>query len=203
MNSLGHNNPDSAYTILTNGVRFHASLSFEEWLALGIQLMPLGRAIGFLIGDWINFGFTKYGEKYAEALTCTGIPYKTLANYAYIARKVDQSIREPRLGHEHHAPVAKLSPLEQKKWLGLAIEHDLSVRRLRKSIKFKRVVTEAEARENPADRRQITYLAMINQIYRLWRKEIKSLPAAKWEKDRRRALKNDFGRLREILEALD
>ena len=34
----------------------------------------------FWIGDWLNYGERKWGEKYKEALEKTGYDYQTLRN---------------------------------------------------------------------------------------------------------------------------
>lgn len=202
MSPLAISNPDPGYTVIPHGLRFDTKPSFEEWLSVGDYLMQVGRSNSFQVGDWLNFGQATWGDKYTEGMARTGRPYKTLANYAYIASNVSQSIREPGLDHEHHAAVAMLAPSEQKRWLKMAVSHNLSVARLRKSIKLGRVATAAEAKGNSADRRHVTYLAMIDELSRWWRKENKILPAAKWDMNRRRDLKRDFDRLKEIFEAL-
>jgi hypothetical protein len=202
MNPLATNSPNLTYTILSSGIRFNVTPSFDEWLAIGDQLMSKERTTGFEIGDWINFGDTKYGEKYKKGMKVKGVPYQTLANYAYISRKVSPSIREPSLGHEHHAVVAKLPPDEQKHWLGLAVAHDLSVHRLRVSIRMRRMATKEEAQWISADRRQIPLLSMINKLNRRLRKEFAKCPLEKWDMDRRLRLKNDLKCLSEIYDKL-
>jgi predicted transcriptional regulator len=203
MSPLANDNPDPCFKLIPHGLRFDSKPSFEEWMAVGNVLMQAGRSNSFQLGDWLNYGKAMWGEKYTEGMVLTDRAYKTLANYAYIASNVSQSIREPSLGHEHHAAVAMLDPLEQKKWLDIAVRHDLSVVRLRMSIKLDRIVSTEEAKRKSAHRRQVTYLAMIDDLFRLWRKENKQLPVAKWDVNRRRALKRDFGRLKEIFDALD
>lgn len=203
MSPLANKNPDPCFNLIPHGLCFHAKPSFEEWLSVGSFLMQLGRSISFQLGDWLNYGQAMWGEKYTEGMALTGRAYQTLANYAYIASKVSHSEREPRLGHEHHAAVAKLAPSDQKQWLELAVLHDLSVPRLRKSIKLGRIATDEEVKGNSADRRHVTYLAMIDELSRWWRKENRKLPAAKWDMNRRLALKRDFARLEEIIRGLD
>ena len=203
MSPLANDNLNTCFTLIPHGLRFDTKPSFDEWLAIGSELKQVGRSNSFQCGDWLNFGKATWGDKYTKGMVLTDRAYKTLANYAYIASNVSQSIREPSLGHEHHAAVAMLDPLEQKRWLDIAVRHGLSVVRLRMSIKLDRIVSTEEAKRKSADRRQVTYLAMIDDLFRLWRKENKQLPAAKWDANRRRALKRDFGRLKEIFDALD
>jgi len=129
-------NPNLKTIVTASGIEFFGDLSLAEWGELGRMLIPLAKMIEFLLGNWINHGSKAYGNKYKEALEFTGLAPKTLRNYASVTRRVDPTLREPSLGHEHHAAVARLGPHEQKHWLGLAKEHKLTVRRLRKSIQL-------------------------------------------------------------------
>lgn len=195
-------NPDSLHTIFSCGIQFANTLSFDEWQRIGERLMLNEHAIGFQIGDWINYGQSRYGEKYTAAIACTGIPDKTLKNYAYVARKISPALREPGLGFEIHAALAKLKPHEQKRWLKLAIDHNLSVRRLRASMRKGSLATEVEVQENTADRGKPNSLAMINQLRRRLRQQFAKCPVENWEKDRRLQLKRDLRPLIEIYESL-
>lgn len=193
---------DPKFLITPTGIEFHQDLDFDEWNDLGQKLAPIGKSIGFIIGDWINYGQKNYGEKYEEALISTGIPYQTLRNYTYVAGRVSLSCRQDKLGFEHHAIVAKLKPDEQEHWLEMTKDHDLSVRRLRKSINFGRLATEEEVQGDPADRGHVTYLALLNRIRRWWARETEKAPVEEWDDDRRQGLKKDFKLILNIYEAL-
>lgn len=193
---------DPKFLITPTGIEFHQDLDFDEWNELGQKLAPIGKSIGFIIGDWINYGQKNYGEKYEEALISTGIPYQTLRNYTYVAGRVSLSCRQDKLGFEHHAIVAKLKPDEQEHWLEMTKDHDLSVRRLRKSINFGRLATEEEVQGDPADRGHVTYLALLNRIRRWWARETEKAPVEEWDDDRRQGLKKDFKLILNIYEAL-
>ncbi|MEY3897052.1 MAG: hypothetical protein RLZZ214_2573 [Verrucomicrobiota bacterium] len=193
---------DPKFAITPTGIEFHQDLSFAEWNALGQKLAPIGKSIDFILGDWINYGEVAYTEKYKQALATTGIPYQTLANYSYVARKVPFFCRQENLGFEHHAVVAKLKPDEQERWLEMTNAHDLSVRRLRKSINFGRLATEDEVQGDPADRGQVTYLALLNRLRRWWSRETSKAPVEDWDGDRREGLKKDFKLILDIYEAL-
>lgn len=201
MNSLAITDPK--FTITPTGLQFHQELSYDEWDDLGKKLAPIGKSIGFIIGDWINFGETTYGDKYKEALAATGIAYQTLANYSYVARKVEFSLRKENLDWYQHATVAKLkTPEEKQHWLEMAEKHNLSVRRLRKSINFGRLATQEEVQGDPADRGHVTYLALLNRLRRWWKRETGKAPVDDWDDDRREGLKRDFKLVLEIYEAL-
>ena len=193
---------DPKFAITPTGIQFHKDLSYAEWDDLGQKLAPVGKSIGFILGDWINYGEKQWGDKYEEALAKTGLAYQTLMNYSYVARKVEISCRQENLGFEHHAVVAKLKPDEQEHWLEMTKEHNLSVRRLRKSINFGRLATEDEVQGDPADRGHVTYLALLNRIRRWWKRETGKAPVEEWDEDRREGLKKDFKLILDIYEAL-
>ena len=194
---------DPKFAITPTGIQFHQDLSYSEWDALGQKLAPIGKSIGFIIGDWINYGEVKYTEKYKEALATTGIAYQTLANYSYVARKVEFSLRKENLDWYQHATVAKLkTPEEKQHWLDMAEKHSLSVRRLRKSINFGRLATDEEVQGDPADRGHVTYLALLNRLRRWWSRETGKAPVEDWDDDRREGLKKDFKLILDIYEAL-
>jgi hypothetical protein len=194
---------DTKFSITSTGIQFNEELSFDEWDNLGQKLAPLGRSIGFILGDWINYGEARFGEKYDEALARTGLTYSTLSGYAYVARRVEFCCRQQNLGFEHHAVVAKLkSPDEQRHWLDMAVKHKLSKRRLRKSINFGRLATEEEVQGDPADKGVVTHLALINRLMRWWKQTTADDPVDRWDEEQRENVKRDFGRLLEIYEAL-
>jgi len=100
-------------------------------------------------------------------------------------------------------PLTKLKTDEEKKhWLDMAEEHDLSVRRLRKSINFGRHATDDEIQGDPADRGHVTYLALLNGIRRWWARETQKAPVDEWDEERRQRLKKDFKLILDIYEAL-
>ena len=194
---------DAKFTLTPCGIEFHGELSFEEWESLGEKLGDAERSIGFMIGDWINYAEQKWGEKYNEAIGCTGLEYQTLRAYAYVAKKIDLLNRFNNLTFTHHFTVAKLKDADERRhWLEMAEKHDLSVRRLQKSINFGRVATEEEVQGDPADRGYVTYLALLNRIRRWWARETGKAPVEEWDEDRREVLKKDFKLVVEIYESL-
>jgi hypothetical protein len=201
MNTLAINDPK--FTITPTGIQFTEELSFDEWDALGQQIAPIGKSIGFIIGDWINYGESRWGSRYEEALERTGLAYTTLAHYAYVARRVQFCSRKQNLDYTIHATVAKLKdPEEQRHWLDMAEEHKLGKRRLQKSINFGRLATPEEVQGDPADKGVITHLALINRLIRWWKQTTAEDPVDHWDEEQRENVKKDFGRLIEIYEAL-
>jgi hypothetical protein len=201
MNTLAISDPKFAIT--PTGIEFSEELSFDEWDALGQKLAPVGKSIGFIIGDWINYGENHWGERYKDALERTGLAYQTLAQYSYVARKVQFSCRQEKLGFEHHLVVAKIKDSEEQRyWLDMAVKHKLGKRRLRKSINFGRLATEQEVAGDPHDKRHTTYLSLLNKIRRWWQEQTETVPVDDWDDERRQALKDDFEFVKDIYEAL-
>lgn len=201
MNTLAIHDPK--FSITPTGIQFNEELSFEEWDALGQKLAPIGKSIGFIIGDWINYGESRYGEKYEEALARTGLAYQTLRQYAYVSRKVEMYLRKYNLDYYLHATVAKLKTDEEKQhWLDMAEKHKLSVRRLRKSINFGRLATPEEVEGDPADKGVVTHLALINRLIRWWKQTTANDPVDQWDEEQRENVKKDFKLILDIYEAL-
>ncbi len=201
MNTLAIHDPK--FSITPTGIQFTEELSFEEWDALGQKLAPIGKSIGFIIGDWINYGEGRYGERYEESLKRTGLAYQTLRNYAYVARRVEMSLRKDNLDLHHHLVVAKLKTADEKEyWLNMAEKHNLGIRRLRKSINFGRLATPEEVEGDPAEKGVVTHLALINRLIRWWKQTTADDPVDQWDEEQRENVKKDFGRLIEIYEAL-
>lgn len=197
MNLPASMNSNPKFTVTTTGIEFLGDLSIEEWGDLGKGLVPVAKSIGFWLGDWINYGSKAYGTKYKQALELTGLAPKTLRNYASVARRVHPSLREPSLGHEHHAAVAGLESQEQRYWLELTKEHNLTVPRLRKSIQLGRLVSEEEM-EDGVGNRPTNHVALINRLVCWWQSETCKAPVASWNVDRREAIKRDFEQILKI-----
>ena len=79
------------------------SLQICDWA------IALGEHVQFLIGDAINFGRAKWGEKYWEAIKRTGRAYDTLRHYAETARKIAHSKRIAHLSYSLHVELCPMS----------------------------------------------------------------------------------------------
>lgn len=175
-----------AFRLSPVGIEFLGELDQQGWLDLGAQLGQAGRSIGFLIGDWLNYGDGKVregtyekseGGVYHDAIKITGLDYQTLANYANVARKVPRYLRKERLSFEHHRKIAPLKTDEEKeKWLRVAEKErerngkTMSARRLAKSIAKGEVVSVGEVSLPPSDRGQDNVHPHVNRLVAFWRK---------------------------------
>ncbi|MCM6778717.1 LmbU family transcriptional regulator [Nocardia sp. CDC159] len=115
-----------------------ATMKCEEWLRHGEQLGTIGRAAAWWIGDWVNYGNVKFGEKYSRAARITGYDVQSLMNMAYVASRFEQRRRRERLSWSHHAEVAALEVHDQDRWLRHAEDSQLSVRGLRELLRAER-----------------------------------------------------------------
>ena len=169
----------NSYTITPSGIVFHGETSREDWVLLGEKLGKAGRSIGFLIGDWLNFGEVKgeWGNVYDEAMRITGMEYNTLAMYARVAKKVQFSTRVLNLAFETHRKVASLKdPEDQKKWLKIAQQQSekgkpISSRRFAKSILLGKVARDEDMEVPEIDRGRDSPQVHIQRIITFWKKK--------------------------------
>lgn len=187
------------FRISEQGIDFTGDLSREEWNELGTKVARVGKSIGFIIGDWFNYGETQWGGDgrdggmYADAIALTGFDYGTLSNFANVAKRVQFPLRNGNLDYSHHAVVAKLkSPEDQKHWLAAAEKYDLSVRRLRVSMNSGRIVSINEMNGDAADRGNPTYMTWLNKLLHWWTKRTKNDPVDRWNEQDRKRLKRDL-----------
>lgn len=169
---------NSSYRICPLGIDFKGDISRDEWIALGQKLGSAGRSIGFLIGDWLNYGNGKgsWGDTYSEAMKITGLENKTLRNYASVSRKVHLSLRKDNLPFEVHCKVAPIKdPQDQEKWLKIAQKQaqngtPVSSRRLAKSIVIGRLAKEEEMQTEEIDRGRKSAQLHVLRLMTFWKK---------------------------------
>jgi hypothetical protein len=104
----------------TRAFRPRLNLTFDEWVRAGRQIARISSASAWWVGDWLVYGERAYGTRYRAALELTSFDYKTLRNYAWVARRFDMSRRRDALSFQHHAEVAALDEPEQELWLNRA-----------------------------------------------------------------------------------
>lgn len=113
------NLPESV-RITPTGVVFIGELSYEEWEQLVALSTKMKDAFQWAIGDALNYGESRYGEKYANAMEITGLTYPALANFCWVARAVPVENRNAMLSWTHHRVVSKLPHDQQKQMLSEA-----------------------------------------------------------------------------------
>lgn len=108
------------------GLEIQANTSYEVWEQIGKKLSLMNGAMQWLIGDWLNFGEAKYGEKYAQAINDLGLEYGTLRNIAWVAKTIEMSRRRDNVSWSIHQSVSGLKPKEQDRILQQAEEENLT-----------------------------------------------------------------------------
>ena len=120
-------------------------LDYDEWLALGGPLLRVAGSIGWWVGDWLVYGFARYGRTsegaamlLREVVELTSLEPATLAEYEHVAARVPPEQRVEGLAFSHHRVVAGMEPVDRGVWLGRALEGShgasWSVDRLRREI---------------------------------------------------------------------
>ena len=90
----------------------------------------------FLIGDCLNFGMTRHGEKFTDAVLLLGIPKKTLEQYCWVAKAFPENSRRGGLSWSHHKAVAAIEDdTERNQYLDDAISNKWSKARLIQELK--------------------------------------------------------------------
>ena len=130
-------------------------IDLAQWLECGRKLGTVGRNVAWWIGDWLQYGTARYGERYPRAAKITGYDVQSLMNMAWVASRFEPARRRGGLSWSHHAEVAALAPDEQDRWLERAAQERMSVRCLRTELRTMRRVgvaadTPALAAEPPA-----------------------------------------------------
>ena len=151
MDSLPASYDKAHFEIASNGLTVTGEPTFDEWLAFGDALLRMKSALQFAIGDWINYGEHRYGEKYDQAMNNTAYEYGTLRNYASVAAAYpDLSHRmTSELSWSHHAVVASVPVEERQKLLETARDEKLNREELR----------DLRDKQNPGSTAKVQFLA--------------------------------------------
>lgn len=118
-------------------------LTEQQWVDAGQQLVRMGRAWQWWVGDWALYGEHAYGDGYEDLIVQCGLEYQTIANVISVARRIEPSRRRENLSWSHHEAVAALEPAEQDRWLTRATDEGYTRDDLRRALR--------EHRNPPAD----------------------------------------------------
>jgi len=99
-----------------------------------MALTETNEAIQLILGDALNWGEETYGQECYQYLEQLGYVDGTYANWKWVAKHVERSLRNENLTFSHHVDVALEEPERQEKWLNKAEEEGWSARQLRKEI---------------------------------------------------------------------
>jgi hypothetical protein len=148
-----HVRPARATTELTQvGWVPAGEVGLAEWSALGRRFGEIGRCSQWWLGDWINYGNERFGERYTRAVRLTGYDVQSLMNMVYVASRFEISRRRENLSWSHHAAVAALDIASQDHWLTRAGADKLSVADLRAELRGRRrALRSADAEDESQD----------------------------------------------------
>jgi hypothetical protein len=111
---------DKRTGVTSFGLCLPKKMPFEAWHRLGGQIALISNVSAWWLGDWLVYGAGQYPGRYKNAIAGTSLDYKTLRNYAWVARRFEMSRRRDKLSFQHHAEVAALTVPEQDLWLDRA-----------------------------------------------------------------------------------
>lgn len=122
------------FAMTSCGLQVVGEVTPDEWDHLGDILRQMDCSLQWLIGDWIVYGNTKWGQTYEMIAEKTGYNKKTLYNYFYVASSIHFSLRRENLTFGHHSLVAGFKGKIQDQWLEYADQNKLSIAAFRKTI---------------------------------------------------------------------
>jgi len=137
------------FVFTSTALVFVGKPSFDDWKELGPFLSRIQRTSLLWLGDWLNFGERRWGERYAQALGETDFNYQTLRDAKWVALKTAQirgavpsrlSSREDEHSFAKYKAIAPLDPASQKAWLHYADSENLSSRQLSKHIQASKLL---------------------------------------------------------------
>ena len=102
---------------LPTSLQLPPGMSFNKWKRLGRKLR---KSSEWHWGDWLLFGVGRFGAKHNAAIAATGIDYDELQNAAWVAGKVEMSLRRDSLAWFHHRAAADLPPEQRADFLDQA-----------------------------------------------------------------------------------
>ncbi|WCD86486.1 hypothetical protein KPP03845_102836 [Streptomyces xanthophaeus] len=135
------------------GLSLPPDFPLSEWKRFGRHLFLIADSSCWWLGDWLIFGQETYPGRYRQAMEETCLDYKTLRNYAWIARRFPASERHPKVSFQHHAEVASLEPAKRAMWLERAAQEGWSRNALRQHLRQAALAGSAAAGGEGADRK--------------------------------------------------
>jgi len=121
------------------GLIFDKGITFNEWENIGRLLNQIEGSTQWWIGDWLNHGELKWGEKYKEAEEKTDFDYGYMRNLKLVSKNIELSRRRDKLSFAHHQEVAPFEPGEQDYWLDEAEKNNWTRKELRQQIRESKI----------------------------------------------------------------
>ncbi len=120
-------------------LRVSRDLPFAEWEMLVVKIVAGVEALQWALADALAYGEACYGETYAQisaTLEQAGLRRSpgTLANYVYVATRVQRSLRNEGVQFSLHQLVAPFDPPTQTKLLTRAAEEGWTWQQMREAV---------------------------------------------------------------------
>lgn len=169
---------ETAYVTETaTGMTFADDTPMELWAVLTTRLIRQHKKIEWALADAINFGGKRYGETYAQWIEETGLSENTLANIAWVGRKVESSRRREDVDFGYYREVASLSPQDQDKFIEMAASEGLTRFELRQAIKMDREaisITPTGQVSEPVCAADVAWVPDISDLEPDWRPHLEA-----------------------------
>ncbi|MFJ7268767.1 LmbU family transcriptional regulator [Streptomyces sp. NPDC099050] len=146
--------PGAAALTRRTGLSLPPDFPLAEWKRFGKHLYLIADSSSWWLGDWLIFGQDMYPGRYRQAMEETGLDYKTLRNYAWIARRFPAAERHPKVSFQHHAEVASLEPAKRAMWLERAAQEGWSRNTLRQHVRHAALAGSVDVADVDDERRK-------------------------------------------------
>jgi len=123
----------SGFRLTKNGLEIVGSPSFKQWEKAGEFIKRSHEAVQFWRGDWLVYGELNYDE-WSQYFDPEEVKSETLRKEKWVAQRVPNGRRRPKLSWSHHEEVADLEPEEQDQMLDIAEKNSMSVSTFRKAV---------------------------------------------------------------------
>jgi hypothetical protein len=135
------------YNFGPTGAEIREGLSYAKWRGVLEQAAAVDRAGAWCLGDCINYGEHRYGEKYAQAVSETNLSPERLRVVAWVCSRFPKAERRVGLSFESHREVASISEREERnEWLERAERGGWSSKELRNQLREAGVGNRAAGR---------------------------------------------------------
>lgn len=114
------------------GLELPLGLTYEQWETIGVQLQACAKSLMWWLGDWVRYGKSNYGERFAQAIDVSGKAMNTCQTALWVAEQFPELRRRNSLSWSHHREVAGRD--DAAELLDLAEMEDWSKRDLRAEV---------------------------------------------------------------------
>lgn len=139
------------------GWQCQSELPYERWQHLAESIQLVSGSLNWIVGDVLNYGESRYGEKYAQAVDVMGWAVQRAKDACWVANKIPHERRNPNVSWTAHRHAAHLDPEQQTYWLNMAEETGCSSSELFQAIK--------EAGQGKGESWQALTLSESNEYY--------------------------------------